>query len=123
MLKIDKQTNNIQLTRGDSMTLDVGLYTLVPPVPPATEPTREPYVVQPGDSIRFALSKGYVGEPGYELYIEKAIPNDSLRFTVLAEESKRLDYREYNYDIEITHADETVDTFISAKIKITGEAK
>ena len=34
-----------------------------------------------------------------------------------------LDYGTYNYDIEITHDDGTVDTFISAKLTITGEVK
>lgn len=122
MLIIDDK-NYIRLTRGDTMTMDVALYQIVPPVPPATEPTREPYEVQPGDSIRFAISKGYVGETAYELMISKTIPNDTLRFTITSAESKLLDYREYNYDVEITHADGTVDTFISSKIKIIGEVK
>lgn len=43
MLKIDDK-NNITLTRGDTLTLTVTLLEEVPPVPPSTEPTIQPYV-------------------------------------------------------------------------------
>ena len=43
MLRIDGN-NNITLTRGDTLTLTVTLMHEVGPVPPATEPTIEPYV-------------------------------------------------------------------------------
>lgn len=121
MLNIDN-SNNITLTRGDSLTLTVELLHEVDPVPPATEPTIEPYVPVEGDVIRFAASIGFKGEPGYELKIEKVIPNDTLTFTCSPLETS-LNNGEYNYDIEITHADGTVDTFISAILTITGESK
>ena len=72
--------------------------------------------------IRFALSKGYLGEPGYEFKLDKTIPNDTLTFTLSSIETA-LDYRAYNYDIQVTHDDGCVDTFISAKLTITGEVK
>ena len=72
--------------------------------------------------IRFAVSKGYKTEPGYELKLSKDIPNDTLTFTCSSAETA-LDYRTYNYDVEVTHADGCVDTFISAKLTITGEVK
>jgi len=50
------------------------------------------------------------------------IPHDTLTFTCSGTETA-LDYRDYNYDVEITFADGTVDTFISGKLTITGEAK
>ena len=121
MLKIDGN-QNITLTRGDTLTLTVTLLHEVDPVPPATEPTIEPYVPVAGDVIRFAVSKGYKSEPGYELKFEKVIPNDTLTFTCSSTETS-LEYRDYNYDVEITHADGSVDTFISAKLTITGEVK
>ena len=114
--------NNITLTRGDTLTLTVSLLHEVDPVPPATEPTIEPYVPETGDVIRFAVSSGYKGESGYELKLSKTIPNDTLTFTCSADETS-LDYSTYNYDVEITHGDGSVDTFISAKLKITGEVK
>ncbi len=121
MLSIDGN-NNITLTRGDTLTLTVTLLHEVDPVPPATEPTIEPYVPEQGDVIRFALSKGYLGEPGYEFKLDKTIPNDTLTFTLSSTETA-LDYRAYNYDIQVTHEDGCVDTFISAKLTITGEVK
>lgn len=120
MLKIDDK-NNITLTRGDTLTLTITLYQEVPPVPPATEPTVAPYVPQEGDVIRFAVSKGYKGQSEYDLKFKKTIPNDTLTL-ICTPSDTTLYYDTYNYDIEITHADETVDTFISGKLTITGEA-
>ncbi len=121
MLTIDGN-NNITLTRGDTLTLTVTLLHEVDPVPPATEPTIEPYTPEEGDVIRFAVSKGYKTEPGYELKLSKDIPNNTLTFSCSSAETA-LDYRTYNYDVEVTHADGCVDTFISAKLTITGEVK
>ena len=121
MLNIDAK-NNITLTRGDTLTLTVTLLHEVDPVPPATEPTIEPYEPTAEDVIRFAVSKGYKGEAGYELKLSKEIPHDTLMFTCSSAEMA-LDYSTYNYDVEITHDDGTVYTFISAKLKITGEVK
>ena len=121
MLIIDDK-NNIRLTRGDTLTLTVDLFHEVDPVPPAETPTIEPYVPEEGDVIRFAVSEGFKGEPGYELKLSKTIPHDPLTVTCSAEESD-LDYRDYNYDVEITFADGTVDTFIRGILTIEGEAE
>ena len=110
MLTIDGN-NNITLTRGDTLTLTVELTK-----------DGETYTPEEGDVIRFALSKGYLGEPGYEFKLDKTIPNDTLTFTLSSTETA-LDYRSYNYDIQVTHSDGCVDTFISAKLTITGEVK
>ena len=121
MLNIDGN-NNITLTRGDSLTLTVTLLHEVDPVPPATEPTIEPYVPEAGDVIRFAVSKGFKGDSGYELKLSKEIPHDTLTVTFPSEETE-LDCRTYNYDVEITFADGGVDTFIKGNLTITGEVK
>ena len=121
MLNIDGN-QNITLTRGDTLTLTVTLLHEVDPVPPATEPTIEPYTPEADDVIRFAVSKGYKGEPGYELKLSKVIPHDTLTFTCSSTETA-LDYRAYNYDVEITHGDGCVDTFISGRLTIVGEVK
>jgi hypothetical protein len=121
MLKIDGN-NNITLTRGDTLTLTVEPLHKVDPVAPATEPTWEPYTPEEGDVIRFALGKGFKTEPGYELILSKNIPNDTLTFTCSSTETS-IPYRAYNYDVEITHADGCVDTFISGRLVITGEVK
>ena len=110
MLTIDK-SNNITLTRGDTLTLTVSLLK-----------DNAPYVPIEGDSIRFAVSKGYKGQSDYALKLSKTIPNDTLTFTCESSETE-LDYAVYNYDVEITHEDGCVDTFISGKLTITGESK
>ena len=103
--------HKITLTRGDSLTLLVSL-----------KKDGSDYEIQEGDSIRFAMSKYYLGEEGYELIKEKAIPTDSLELTLSADDTS-VEPREYNYDIQMTHADGTVDTFISSTITITKEVK
>lgn len=110
MLSIDGN-NNITLTRGDTLTLTVELTK-----------DGEPYTPEAGDVIRFALAKGYETEFGYELLITEVIPNDTLTFT-LSPTQTQLEYRVYNYDIQVTHSDGCVDTFISAKLTITGEVE
>lgn len=112
MLQIDGN-KNITLTRGDTLTLTLAL----------TNADGSAYVPEAEDAIRFAISEGYEGEVCYSLKHEQSIPTDTLTFTMLASDTKKLDNKEYNYDIEITHADGSVDTVISAKLKITGEVK
>ena len=111
MLHIDSN-NNITLTKGDTMTLQVELTK-----------DGEPYEPAEGDVIRFALSKGYVGQSGYELILTKIIPTDTLKFTVTAAETELLQMTSYFYDVEITHGDGAVDTIIFGKLTITGEAE
>ena len=112
-LKIDSR-QNITLTRGDAATFRLNL-----------EKDGEEYVVEDGDSIRFAMSKEYLGKAGYELIKEKTIEaNDDggLEFSLSSDDTK-IDYGTYNYDIEITHSDGKPDTIISAQFTITGEVK
>ena len=110
MLKIDGN-NNITLTRGDTLTLTVELTK-----------DGEAYTPEEGDVVRFALAKGYETDFGYELLITEVIPNDTLTFTLTSTQTQ-LAYRAYNYDIQVTHSDGCVDTFISAKLTITGEVE
>ena len=114
MLNIDNK-QNITLTRGDTLTLTVELFQ-------ESDGEWIPYVPEQGDSIRFAVSQGYKGQTSYELKLSKDIDNGTLTFTCSSAETA-LDYDTYNYDVEITHDDGTVDTFISAKLIITGEVK
>lgn len=82
----------------------------------------ETYTPQEGDVIRFAMSKKFESQNGYELILEKEIPTDTLLWTITASETKSLDYGTYNYDLQITYADGTVETFADKKtIKLTEE--
>lgn len=105
--------NNITLTRGDTLTLQVTLINM----------DNDPYEPEEGDSIRFAVSTGYLGDSHYALQYSKDIPTDTLTFTMPATETAKLSNKEYNYDIELTHNDGSVDTVISGKFILTGEVK
>lgn len=104
--------NIIKITRGDTLTLTVGM-------------TRdgEAYTPTEGEVVRFALSKGYVGQKGYELVLTETIPNDTLTFTLGAEVTQALTEPKYNYDVQITHIDGTVDTFISSVMQMIDEVE
>lgn len=113
MLRIDSN-QNITLTRGDAATFKLEL-----------EKDGEEYVIEEGDTIRFAMSKEYLNKAGYELIKEKEITlndDDELEFSLSSQDTK-IDYGTYNYDIEITHSDSKPDTIISAQFTITGEVK
>lgn len=111
MLRIDNK-NNITLTRGDTLTLELEL-----------EKDGETYTPETGDAIRIACSDGYEGQELYALQFSETIPNDTLTVTIPAETTGQLEYLTYNYDVEITHGDGTIDTVISAKLTITGEVE
>ena len=78
----------------------------------------ETYIPEQGDSLRFAMKKNYTeGEP----LIYKVIPTDTLILHLDPEDTKPFPFGDYVYDIEITFADGTVDTFILDKITLTQE--
>lgn len=111
MLIIDAG-NVIKVTRGDTLTLTVNITK-----------DDEPYTPVEGEQIRFALSRGYVGQRGYQLILTKNIPLDTLTFTIDAEETQALSETKYNYDIQITHTNGSVDTFISSSMIILEEVE
>lgn len=110
MLLIDSN-NKITLTRGDTMSLNVTAKTK----------DGDPYVLQDGETMRMAISNGFEGQSTYVLMLSKSVTNGSVTFS--STETKTLDYKTYNYDVEITHTDGTVDTFISSTITIVGESE
>ena len=110
---LDIKDNKIKLTRGDTLPLEITIIDKI---------TGEPYEPVEGDSCRFALSVGYVEDDDYELILEKPVPLDELAITLTSAETK-IPYSTYNYDVQITHADGTIETFISSKITITGECE
>ena len=109
MLRVDN--NRITITKGDTMSLELEL----------TEADGTPYTYVEGDVIRFAISEAYEGDINYHLIYESSFAADSLYLVMSAEETKKLRYKTYNYDIELTRAVGTVDTVISSQISVTGE--
>lgn len=104
--------NEITLTRGDTFKSIVTL---------RDKETKEEYTPVEGDSIRFAVKSNKMNakKTSYkdeEPLILKDIPIDTLLLKLDPEDTKSLDFGDYVYDIEITFADGTVDTFITTKL-------
>ena len=105
---IDITGTTITMTRGDTLSVTVGIYQ-----------GAEPYEVKDGDVVRFAMKKKY-SDP--EPLILRVLDNATLHLQLDPEDTEPLDYGSYVYDIEITMADGTVDTFIAkAQLILTEE--
>lgn len=109
MLKIDG--TNITLTRGDTLVLTVGM-----------KKNGQPYVLQEGDKVRFAVSIGHKGDAGYKL-IQTVDMDSEMKVTMSSADTEKLTKRMYCYDVELTYADGTVDTFISGNLFMVGESE
>lgn len=93
--------NDITLTRGDSLLLEVHI------LKGGVE-----YTPQEGDSIRFAMKKSYKDSDD-KVVLVKDIPIDTLILEILPEDTKSLPMKtSYVYDIQYTDKDGRVDTFI-----------
>ena len=102
--------NEITLTRGDTFKCTITLQE---------QEGGEEYKPVEGDTLRFALKseKMNAKRSSYkdeEPLVRKEIPNDTLLLQLNPEDTKDLPFGNYVYDIEITFADGTVDTFITA---------
>lgn len=102
---------SITLTRGDTFKAQISI----------TDKEGNPYVIQEGDSVRFAMKKSY-SDPDTEILIVKNIPTDTLILTLDPEDTKALPFGTYVYDIQLTTASGEVDTFITkASLTLTEE--
>ena len=100
---------HISLTRGDTFITTVGL---------KNKQTKQSYTPVLGDSIRFVLKHNVlnVSMTAYidkDPLIEKDIPIATMILQLDPEDTKELPFGKYVYDIEITLANGTVDTFIN----------
>lgn len=100
----------ISLTRGDTFRATIDILN----------PDGSAYVPVNGDSIRFALKKNYKDS---DVLIYKDISTADLELTIDPEDTKSLKMpSDYVYDIQLTHANGDIDTFIAnAKFHITEE--
>lgn len=101
---------NIKMTRGDTFVKVLAL-------------TKESqaYVVQEGDDILFTMAHGFKGMRGYKVVLQKHLPMDTLLWQILPRETQDLPYGTYNYDLQMTYADGTVETFCQATIELLKE--
>lgn len=112
MISVDANYN-ITMTRGDTFARTLTLTK-----------NGQTYTPQSGDIIRFAMAKAYKSNAGYKLLLNKVIPNDTLLWTIDAEDTADLGYGLYVYDLQITYADGTVETFANKKtITLTEEVE
>lgn len=111
MLKVDN--NRITITKGDTLSLEIEL----------TEADGSAYQYVEGDMLRFAISEAYEGDINYHLIYEDSFAADHMNFVMSANETENLRYKTYNYDIELTRSDGTVDTVISSQLVVTGEVE
>lgn len=98
----------ITLTRGDTFRAHITI----------TDTNNNEYIPVAGDSIRFAAKKSY---KDLKPVIKKNIPIDTLTLHLAPEDTKKLSFGEYKYDIELTYANGDVDTFISNATLILSE--
>jgi hypothetical protein len=102
---------SITLTRGDTFKAQIFI----------TDKDGNPYDIQPGDSVRFAMKKHYT-DPDSEVLINKTIPSDTLVLVLEPEDTKSLEFGDYVYDIQLTTASGDIDTFITkATLTLTEE--
>lgn len=107
--------NTIYLVRGDTLQAQLSI-----------KRNNETYIPVEGDVIRFALKKNelnynktqYVDK---QPLIIKEIPIDTMILSLSSDDTKNLDFGSYAYDIQITLANGTVDTFIMDKLYLKPE--
>lgn len=93
----------VTMTKGDTVILSVGI----------VDTDGNTYTPQEGDRVRFAMKKRY---SDVTPLILKEIPIDTMELRIDPADTKSLEAGDsrgrYCYDIELTKADGTVDTFI-----------
>ena len=99
--------NKITLTRGDTLRVKVKIIK-----------NEELYTPEDGDRVRFALKHPDMLPDGSDYsdvdpLIVKEIPIDTMILELEPADTKSLAFGKYVYDIEITFADGSVDTFIT----------
>lgn len=98
MFAIDK-LGNIKLTRGDSMSLSVSL-----------ERDGAEYELDPSDVVTFSMKESY--DDALPV-LSKTLSDGEL--TLVPTDTSGLDIGTYYYNMRITYADGTVDTFIAER--------
>ena len=99
----------ITLTRGDTFNATITIY----------DSQGNVYTPAAGDVVRFALKR--TAEDRTPLIL-KTIDHETMLLTIEPNDTKNLAFGSYIYDVEITLADGTVDTFIAnAKLILTVE--
>lgn len=98
MLNISS-TGEIELTRGDSAWLEVGINNLT---------TGEAYSINPDDILTLSIKKSvYDNEP----VLQKTIKGSNV-FNILPSDTSNLEFLKYKYDVQLTTSSGDVFTVI-----------
>lgn len=97
----------ITLTRGDSLLKKITIYK-----------NGEAYTPEEGELIKFNMKRTVTDE---FCAISKVIPNDTLILELKPEDTKKLKFGKYIFEIEITDKNERVYTFLKGSITLTEE--
>lgn len=98
--------NQITLTRGDSAILEVSI----------TDETGTPYVLGPDDVILFTLKRATSTR---DVLFQKRLIDGAIRLS--PQDTSRLEYGQYYYDVELTKADGFVATVIPPSLFTVAE--
>ncbi len=99
--------NDIELTRGDTLHLEIEI----------TNQDGEKYELNIGDKLEFTLKRNTTTE---EIIFKKQL--SSNQFTISHEETKKMNYGTYVYDVQLTQENGDVTTIIKpSKFKVTEE--
>lgn len=102
--------NNIYLTRGDSLIIELSL-----------SKNGEPYTPEAGSKIRFAMKERY-SDSDNRAKLVKNVPINTLVLEILPDDTKKLTMnKKYVYDFQFTDENGRVDTFISGTFTIGEE--
>lgn len=106
---VNNTTKEIELTRGDTLKVKIDIFI-----------NGEEYIPRPEDSLRFAMKNTYNTS---KLLVHKDISVNDCILHLEPQDTKRLRFGEYVYDIQITFANGDVNTFISGKFKLKPEVE
>ena len=99
----------ITLTKGDTLMATVMI----------TSADGTIYTPEDGDSVRFAMKQNYEDS---DVLVVRDIPMDTLLLKLEPSDTSALEPGNYVYDIQLTHANGDIDTFIDkGTLKLTEE--
>lgn len=97
----------ITLTRGDSLLKKITIYK-----------NGEEYTPTEGEVIKFNMKRSISDE---FCAVNKIIPNDTLILELKPEDTKKLKFGKYIFEVELTDKDGRVYTFLKGSMSLTEE--
>ncbi len=107
MFLIEKTTNNITLTRGDTAEIEVSL----------VDDDGTVYEMQPGDFLTFSMKK----DLNDKTYALKKYTDGTNIFKFVPSDTASLSFGKYKYDVQLTTSEGAVYTVIPPSVFTVGE--